>query len=94
MLGTMRDEKLAHKLGHGFKAVQFKRNELGITCFNSKQPKPWRAEDEQMLGTRPDDQIAAFLGRSTESVAARRRDMGIHHPQPRRNGWQPEEILH
>ena len=71
-LGTMRDEKLARKIGRTVGAVHAQRNNRGIPCFNSKLYL-WRPEDDKILGTRPDDQVAALLGRSTYAVAQRRR---------------------
>jgi hypothetical protein len=87
LLGTMRDEKLARKIGRGVNAVHAQRNNRGIPCFKSKL-NLWRPEDDNILGTRPDGQIAALLGRSTYAVATRRRHKGIpifHARQKKQN---------
>jgi hypothetical protein len=76
LLGTMRDEKLARKIGRSVFAVRTQRVNRGIPCFQCKLHL-WRPEDDKILGTRPDDQIAALLGRTTYAVAQRRRDNGI-----------------
>jgi len=74
LLGTMRDDHLAQRLGRNVKTVRYRRIKLGIPRAVASN---WTAEQDAVLGIKSDREIANFLNRSPEAVAARRLILGI-----------------
>jgi hypothetical protein len=74
LLGTLPDSKVAVKIGRTLRAVQQKRERLGIPNPN---PGRWTAEEVVLLGTAPDDQVARRLGLTEPAVRQKRQKLGI-----------------
>jgi hypothetical protein len=94
LLGTMRDDHLAQRLGCKTKIVSYRRRKLGIVRAFAP---PWTAEQDHLLGTKSDRQLAKIFNRTPDAVAARRLILGISLATKARlrrapHIWKPHEL--
>jgi hypothetical protein len=76
LLGTMRDEELAKRLGRSVMGIALRRQHAKVAKFGRVRTY-WSVKEDRLLGTAPDEEIAKRLGRSQKSVTSRRFRLGI-----------------
>jgi hypothetical protein len=90
LLGTATDEEIARQLHRKPSAVKWRRRELHIPKFASKNRRYSAAEDT-LLGTASDEEIARRLNRPLSSVLTRRAQLGVPKFAAKVRPWTPDE---
>ncbi|HZM05736.1 MAG TPA: hypothetical protein VFC44_22275 [Candidatus Saccharimonadales bacterium] len=91
LLGTARDEKIAHQINRTETAVLARRNILGIPAWNASYSRPSTPAEEALLGVVPDRVLAQRLGRTFAAVQARREIKHLPPVNPVRRRFTQEE---
>lgn len=98
LLGKLRDEKIARRLGISINAVKQRRTRLGIFLPDKlrlprRGQRPWTASELAMLGKINDREIARRFHRWVHHVRWKRQELGIATPFLKRWTTDEEKLL-
>ncbi len=85
LLGTDADKEIARRIGRTTRAVETRREKLGIKAQH-RIGKVWPARVLALLGKVPDTEIAAMMDVWSLTVLKKRRSLGIPSYQSKQRG--------